>query len=80
MDYLNFEMEVKNIYMLMTYNINDSEIVTVIINWLACECCLVVQTLTDEEQEICKSRTVLSTTLSAKFKPQHNESIPSLPL
>ena len=48
-------MKVENIFMTRSYDITDSKKVPLIMNWLGHEGIHFVQTLADEEQEICKS-------------------------
>ena len=52
-----FEIRVKNIFMTNRYNIQESERVLKILNWLGKERLQFVQTLNDEEQEKCRTST-----------------------
>ena len=63
--------------MTKNYDTEDAEKVAKIKNWIGRESLHFIETLTIEEEEICKSSVVLFKT-AKKFKPQHNETIPSL--
>ena len=70
-----FEIEIRNIFMMSSYNIDKDVKVSIVMNWLGHEGLRFIQTLTDNEQEICKMRKDLFEMLCEKFKPQHNEMI-----
>ena len=54
------------------YNIQESDRVPIILNWLGHEGFRFVQMLNNEEQEKYKTSTGIFKILSDKFKPQHN--------
>ena len=56
--------------MTISHDIGHSEW---IINWLGSKELHLMQTLTNGEQEACKSSVDLFNILNAKFKPKHNE-------
>ena len=70
----NFEIEVKNI-LTKSYDIQECEKVSIIMNWLGCEELSFVQALSDTEQEECRISAGLFEVLSENFKLQHNETI-----
>ena len=72
----NFKLEVCN--MLQTYNLGQTERVSMIKNWLGREGLQLIATLTNEEQNSCHDDKGLFETPRKKFKPQLNETIKSL--
>ena len=70
-----FEIEVKNIFLTSSYNVQDSTGVPIIMNWLGCERFRLIQTLNNNEKEMCGTSARLLKLLSKKFKPMHNETI-----
>ena len=75
---LNFKIEVRNMFMTNSYNIEESKKVPIILSWLGSDRLRFVQILTDNGYEKCQTNLRLFHVLSEKFKPQHNETI--LPL
>ena len=71
---LNFEMEVKNIFMTKSYTLMIVQ-VPVIINLQGCEGLHTMQTLTKEQQEMHKTVHASSLYYNAKFKSWHNKAI-----
>ena len=59
----------------MSYDVNDSGRIPIIVNWLGCKGLHFIQTLTGEEQETCKGSAGLINTLNVQFKLQHNETV-----
>ena len=57
------------------YDMTNKERVPLIINWLGYEVIHFMQTLTDEEQERCKSSAGFYTIQNSKFKSQKKETI-----
>ena len=55
----NFEIEVRNFFLINNYNIQDSEKVPIIINWLGCDSLRLVKILNNRKQEKCKTRSGL---------------------
>ena len=61
-----------------SYNGQENETVSIIQNWLGREGLQFIQTLNNDKQDKSKNNTGLSKVLSEKFKPQYNETSPSL--
>ena len=59
--------------MTKSYDINYSEGVQVIMNWIGHKGIHFIKTLPNEQQETIKSSTGLLTMLNTKFKQQHNK-------
>ena len=57
-------MKVRNIFMTKSYDVSDSERVAIIMSWIGQGGFHFVQTLIDEEQEMCKCRAGLFSILS----------------
>ena len=74
----NFTIIVRNIFLMISYNIQENEEVTMIMKWLGLEGLRFVQTLNDREQEKCKTSSGLFEVLSEKLRLQHNETILTL--
>ena len=64
----NFEIEVRNIFLLNHYHIQENEKVPIIMNWIGCKGFIFIQTFNDREQEKCKTSSRLFEMLSEKFK------------
>ena len=77
-EFIYFEMDVRNIFMMNSYNIGEDEKVPIIMNWLGCKGLNFVQPIADSEKEMCKISKGLFTVLSEKCKPHLNEMILSL--
>ena len=71
----NFEVEVKNISWKYSYNIQESEKVSIIINWPGCEGLKFIQTLNNTQQENYRTNACLFDVFSEKLKSQHNKTI-----
>ena len=56
-----------------SYNMQGNKRVLIILNWLGSKGLQFVQTLNNIVQENCRTSVGLFEVLSAKFKPQHNE-------
>ena len=69
----NFKTEVRNIFLMNNHNIEESEKVPIIMNWLGCAGLRVVHALTDSEQEKCKTSSGLFVILIDVFKPLCND-------
>ena len=52
---LNFKMEVANVWQTQAYDLNDSEKVSILKNWLGKEGLQFIQTLANIEKGACKS-------------------------
>ena len=63
----NFEMDVGRIFIMNSCNSDVSEKVSMIMNCLSCEGLSFVQTLTDNEQEMCRMSKSLFEVLSEEF-------------
>ena len=61
-----------NIFMTMRYNIEDSERVQIIMNWLGCEGFHLVPTLTEGEK-VKHNQEGLFIILNQKFRHKHND-------
>ena len=64
--------------MTKSYNIEYSERLLIIMNWLGGKGLQFVQTITEEEKEKCNSSTGLFDSLNKKLRSMHNETILSL--
>ena len=65
----NFEIEMKKTFLTNNYNIQESKIALIIMNWLGHEGLRFLQTLKPEEKEKCKTSSGLFKVLRDKFKP-----------
>ena len=74
----NFEIEVKNIFIINNYKTHESKSVPIILNWIGQEGVRFMQTLNDKEQGNCRTSAGLFELLSDKFKSKYNETILSL--
>ena len=59
--------------MTKNYDVSDSERVPIIMSWIGQGGFNFVQTLIDEEQEMCKNSAGIFSILNEKFKLQHNK-------
>ena len=78
MNYENFEIEVKNMFMTNSYNMQENKKIWITLNWLGIEGVQVIQTLTEAEHEKCMTSARLLNMLSEKwkkFKPKYNETM-----
>ena len=75
---INFEMEVNNIFMIGSYDVDDSEKVLMTMKWLGHKGLHSIQTLSEEQKEKCKSEIGLFSKLIEKFRLKHTETILSL--
>ena len=64
--------------MLSTYNAQDQDKIAILKNWLSRRGLHYLESLTEAEKQECDTLQGLFDTLSAKFKPQFNETIKSL--
>ena len=64
---MNFEIEVTNILEMKTYELANDENVQVIKNWFWWEGLQLIQTVSEEEKEICKTARGFYSILSSKF-------------
>ena len=72
-DLRNFRIQAKNMF--QNYNINQSERVPIIKNWLGRQGLQLLETLTQAAEEACHDEEGLFGTLGYRFKPQNNETI-----
>ena len=71
-----FILELRNT--LSTYNAQDQDKIVIVKNWLGRWGLHYLESLTEAEKWVCDTLLALFDTLSAKFKPQFNETIKSL--
>ena len=71
-------IEIKNIFLTINYNTQESERVPIIMKWLGQEGFRFMQILSDKEKEKCRTCTGLFKVLTGKLNPQCNETILSL--
>ena len=71
----NFKINVRNIFMINSYNIVESKRVQIVMNWLDCERFGLVQTLPDKEWGKCQTSKGLFELLSEISKAQYSEAI-----
>ena len=68
-DLMGFKIEVNNIFMTKTYELEESEKVPIIMNWLGCEGLHFLHTTNEEEKEKkCKSSKGLFSILNEKIQ------------
>ena len=72
----NFRLEVNNI--LQSYNVNNTERIAVIKNWLGRQGLKLIEIFTQAVQELCNTVDGLFDTVSKKFYLQHNKMTKSL--
>ena len=73
-----FILEVRNV--LSTYNVQETDKIVMVRNWLGRKGLHYIESLTEVEIEACSMLEGLFVTLAAKFRPQYNEMIKSLQL
>ena len=71
-----FILEVRN--MLCTYNVQESDKIAMVKNWLGSKGLHYIESLTENEKEACNTLEGLVNTLAAKFKLLYNETVKSL--
>ena len=69
---MKLEMEVTNIHLINTCEVNEEEKVIIIKNWIRREGLQLIETYMNYEKEACKTAEVLST-MCEILKLQHNE-------
>ena len=71
-----FILKVKNV--LSTYNLQETDKIAMVKNWLGRKGLHYIETLMEGEREICGMLEGLVDTLATKFRPQYNQTIMSL--
>ena len=71
-----FILEVRNI--LSTYNVQETDKIAMVKNWLEIKGLHYIETLTKAKKEACSTVEGLFDMLAIKFRPQYNETIKSL--
>ena len=71
-----FILEVRNV--LTTYNLQEMDKIAMVKTWLGRKGFHYIESLTEGEKEKCGMLEGLFDTLAAKFRPQYNQTIPSL--
>ena len=66
--------------MLSTYNAQEADKIAMVKNWLGRKGLHYIETLMENEKEVCSTLEGLVNTLAARFKPQCNKTVKSLQL